>query len=241
MRHTVYLLLLSVVPLSGSTTIAGTITSGTADVVSAGINSPMQLVNFSVSGQDFSLTGSGSQMSAAFTCLSAVTPPFPAVYCPPGSAIDFGLVFSGHGPITGNFTFQGSSDNYSPPYPTGFILSVEAQVNLQVPTTLESSVTLNGPFHGVIDFIDPNFQSETHFLLSGGTATTPEGTATVNLVLEGSNDVGFYYFLQSVHLDYTTPGPPSVPEPCTSAMTGTAFACWSISCLARRRKQRLRR
>src|SRR3954462_6405028 len=117
--HSICLVLLSVAILGGSTLVVDTITAGTVDVVSTGLGSATQQVSFSISGQDFSLTGSGTQMNPYYSCSAGPSGlHFPLTYCPPGSSITLGVgnVLSYWGPIMGTFTFQGSSDNYAPPF-----------------------------------------------------------------------------------------------------------------------------
>jgi len=227
--------LLGVTPLSGVTFIPGTITAGTIDLVSTGQSAATQQATFSLSGPDFTFSGTGTVMNPVFSCdragiSSSVT------LCGPGESIDpaAGDVASSFGPITGTFMFQGSSENYATA--SGAVVQLSQFLNLTTPTPvplsgpLTENVAISGPIRGVAVFIDPNFAPGAIFNFTG------QGTATAHLIAHHffdpqGEEFGNFYVLTSIHVDYST------PEPRTFALAGMALACWGIKSLVRRRKQ----
>jgi hypothetical protein len=229
MRCFVCVAFLAAAGSSASTSIVSVITAGTADVVSLGQGATSQLASFSLSGPDFSFTGTGTEINPVFLCDNPIVPNR-ITNCATGQHINPSAGDITFGPMTGAISFQDNSENYGP----NVVAQVYATLDLTTPTSIAPntlpSVAVSGPFRGVAVFIDPNFEGGAMLNFFG------QGTATAHLighhVVEPSGeDFGSFFVLQSIHLDFAT------PEPGTSTLVGMALACCAITRLGRPRKR----
>lgn len=218
MRNTLWLLLACLASSTHAARITEPITAGTADIVPSSLFSTTGVETFSVSGADFSFSGSGNQLNQFYSC-------GPVARCGPGAQVNGqgGDIGTGTGvPISGNITFQGTSFDYAAAPQSSTVAWLTGFFNLSTPgpNFPPPQVTLTAPFHTSANFVDTNFHGDDVFDFDG------QGTVTLNLVLAGNPEVGPFYALQMMHFDFVNV---NVAEPSTGALIAALVAALGIN------------
>lgn len=215
MRQAVWMLLIFGAGSSYAAFIREPITAGTADLIPSSPFSTMGSERFSISGPDFSYSGSASQISPNYSC-------GPILVCYPGSSIyglggDIGTQVGV--PITGSITFQGESLDYTAlPQSSDIAWLTLPFGGLNTPgSDPNRNITITGPFHAAAVFRNADFHSNDLLQFEG------QGWVTLNLTLFGNPDVCCRYALQSIHFDFV-----DVPEPNTAALVAALLLVCAI-------------